>query len=205
MLPAEFLMIFEKELRERIEAEGRVQSFAEGEVIQDMGQYIKSIPIIIEGSIKITREDNEGHELFLYYIKKRETCAMSLSCCMQDHKSKIRATGEENGRLVALPARLVDDWMMKYVTWKNFVLQTYFNRFEEMLNTIDSIAFRLMDERLVEYLTEKKQIRNTSELLITHQEIAQDLNSSREAVSRLLKKLEQMGKLTLHRNRIVLK
>jgi CRP/FNR family transcriptional regulator len=99
----------------------------------------------------------------------------------------------------------MDQWMMKYVTWKNFILQTYSNRFEELVNTIDSIAFRLMDERLEEYLTEKSKVRNSKELHITHQEISQDLHSSREAVSRLLKKLEQMGRLTLHRNKIILK
>jgi CRP/FNR family transcriptional regulator len=205
MLPPEYHLIFEKELRERIESDGKLHRFAEGEVVQEIDQYIKSIPIILEGSLKIIREDEDGNELFLYYIVKGETCAMSLTCCMQDQKSKIRATGEEAGSMLAIPARVMDEWMMKYVTWKNFVLQTYSNRFEELMGTIDSIAFRLMDERLVDYLNEKSRIRKSRELQITHQEIAQDLHSSREAVSRLLKKLEQMGRVHLHRNRIELK
>jgi CRP/FNR family transcriptional regulator len=205
MLPPQYHLIFEKELREQIEDIGKVVSFDEGEVLQDIDQYIKQIPVILEGSIKIVREDDEGNELFLYYLQSGETCAMSLTCCMQDQKSKVRAVGEEKGRVVMIPSRVMDQWMMKYVTWKNFILQTYSNRFEELVNTIDSIAFRLMDERLEEYLTEKSKVRNSKELHITHQEISQDLHSSREAVSRLLKKLEQMGRLTLHRNKIILK
>lgn len=198
----EFINVFEKELQEALEREGSVNEFHEGDFIMDIGNYIKTVPIITKGSIKIIREDDEGHEIFLYYLQKGETCAMSLTCCMQDQPSQIRAIAEEDVELISIPVKFMDEWMMKYPTWKNFVMRTYQNRFEELLNTIDLIAFHNMDERLIDYLREKSNIHKTSELNVTHQEIAFELNSSREAISRLLKKLENQGRVKLHRNRI---
>ena len=201
-IQTEFINVFEKELQQRIEQEGSIHSFNEGEYIMDIGNYIKTVPILLKGTIKIIREDNEGNEIFLYYIKKGETCAMSLTCCMQDQPSQIRAIAEEDVELISVPVKYMDEWMMKYSTWKNFVMRTYQNRFEELLNTIDLIAFHNMDDRLIEYLKEKARIHKTKEITVTHQDIAFELNSSREAISRLLKKLEKDGQVKLHRNRI---
>lgn len=201
-IQTEFINVFEKELQQRIEQEGTIHSFNEGEYIMDIGNYIKTVPILLMGTIKIIREDNEGNEIFLYYIKKGETCAMSLTCCMQDQPSQIRAIAEEDVELISVPVKFMDEWMMKYSTWKNFVMRTYQNRFEELLNTIDLIAFHNMDDRLIEYLKEKAIIHGSKEISVTHQDIAFELNSSREAISRLLKKLEKDGRVKLHRNRI---
>jgi CRP/FNR family transcriptional regulator len=203
-LPIEYVNLFEKSLMEEIERVGVIHDFKEGDTIMDIGQYIKTLPILIEGSIKVVREDDDGHELFLYYVRSHETCAMSLTCCMQDLRSQIRAVAEEDVKVVSIPIDYMDEWMMKYRTWKNFVMNTYSKRFEELLNTIDLIAFHNMDERLIEYLREKSEIHKSNKIEVTHQEIAFDLSSSREAISRLLKKLERMGKVKLHRNLIEL-
>ena len=204
ILPVEYINLFEKGLQEEIERVGVIHNFKEGDLIMDIGQYIKSLPILLKGSIKVVREDDDGHELFLYYVRHSETCAMSLTCCMQDLRSQIRAVAEEDVRVVSIPIEYMDEWMMKFRTWKNFVMNTCSKRFEELLNTIDLIAFHNMDDRLIEYLKEKSEIHKSNKIEVTHQEIAFDLSSSREAISRLLKKLENMGRVKLHRNLIEL-
>ncbi|MBD80056.1 MAG: Crp/Fnr family transcriptional regulator [Crocinitomicaceae bacterium] len=204
ILPKEYINVFEKELQEEIDRVGRVDVFSEGEQIMNIGNYIKSMPIVLEGSIKVLREDDDGNELFLYFIGPGETCAMSLTCCMQNQKSGIRTVAEEDVKLISIPVEYMDRWMFTYKTWMNFVMRTYSHRFEEMLNTIDLIAFHNMDDRLVEYLKEKSRIHKSNKLAITHQEIAFDLSSSREAISRLLKSLERKGKVQLHRNLVEL-
>lgn len=203
-LPVDYINVFEKELLQEIDQVAIPQKFKEGDIIMDIGHYIKSLPILLSGSIKVVREDENGHELLLYYIRSSETCAMSLTCCMRDQKSQIRAIAEEDVSVASVPVEYTDIWMMKYRTWKNFIMNTYSKRFEELLNTIDLIAFHNMDERLIEYLKEKSEIHSTNRIAITHQEIAFDLSSSREAISRLLKKLENIGRVKLHRNLIEL-
>jgi len=199
-----FSTLSERPLREDISKVGRLESVPAGTVLMDVGRYIKTVPLVVSGSIKIMREDEEGNEIFLYYIDSNQTCAMSLTCCLTFSQSQIRATVEDDALIIFVPVEAMDEWMIKYPTWKNFVMQTYSYRFEELLHTIDLIAFHNMDERLVSYLNEKSEKLKTDELDITHQQIAYDLNSSREAVSRLLKKLELDNRLSLSRNRIKL-
>ena len=194
----------EKALRDDIAKVGKYEKVPAGTVLMDVGRYIKSVPLVISGSIKIMREDDEGNEIFLYYIENNQTCAMSLTCCLTFSQSQIRAIVEDDADIIFIPVDSMDEWMLKYPTWKNFVMQTYSLRFEELLRTIDLIAFHNMDDRLLAYLKEKSENLKTNELDITHQEIAYDLNSSREAVSRLLKKLENQERLKLSRNRITL-
>ena len=195
ILPLEYINIFEKGLQEEIDKVGRIDTFKEGDLIMNIGNYIKSMPIVLEGSIKVIREDEEGHELFLYFIGAGQSCAMSLTCCMQNQKSQVRSVAEENVKIISIPVEYMDKWMMKYKTWKNFVMNTYSMRFEELLNTIDLIAFHNMDERLIEYLKERSRIHKSNKLEITHQQIVFDLSYSREATSRLLKNLERKGKV----------
>lgn len=204
ILPIEYTNIFEKGLQEEIDSVGRIDTFKEGDLIMSIGNYIKSMPIVLEGSIKVIREDEDGHELFLYFVGAGQTCAMSLTCCMQTQKSQVRSVAEEDVKIISIPVEYMDEWMVIYKTWKNFVMNTYSMRFEELLNTIDLIAFHNMDERLVEYLKEKSRIHKSNKLEITHQQIAFDLSSSREAISRLLKNLERKGKVKLQRNLIEL-
>lgn len=197
-------ILTETKLLEDISETGILQSFAANEVIMDYGSYVKVMPLILQGSIKVSREDEEGNELFLYYLSPGETCTMTFSCCMANKKSEFRAIAEEDTQIIGLPTRLMDQWMTKYPSWRNFVLTSYDNRMLELIRTIDNIAFKRMDQRLIEYLQEKAKVGGTDHILTTHQDIAYDLNASREAVSRLLKKLEKEGKVKLGRNHIKL-
>lgn len=199
-----FPQIAEKALQEEIATLGKLTEFSAGTTIMDVGQYVKLVPLVIEGSIKVSREDENGHELFLYYLQSGETCSMSFTCCMMNKKSEIRTIAEENTRMIGIPIRYVDEWMSKYQSWKNFVMQTYDQRMMELVRTIDSIAFHHMDERLLNYLHKKAQAIHSKVINATHQEIAYDLNASREAISRLLKQLENEGQLKLGRNKIEL-
>jgi CRP/FNR family transcriptional regulator len=199
-----FPNIAEKALQEEIATVGKLTEFSAGTVIMDVGQYVKLVPLVIEGAIKVSREDEDGHELFLYYLQGGQTCSMSFTCCMMNKKSEIRTIAEENTKMIGIPIRYVDEWMTKYQSWKNFVMQTYDFRMMELVRTIDSIAFHHMDERLLAYLDKKAKATNSKVINATHQEIAYDLNASREAVSRLLKQLENDGRVKLGRNKIEL-
>jgi len=181
---------------------GRCMKFKAGETIIDYGEFIRLVPLVLEGSIKVLRENEEGDELFLYFLNSGESCSMSFTCCMTDKRSSIRAIAEEDTRILGLPVRYVDEWISRYPVWKNFVMRSYDQRLLELINTIDTIAFKKLDERLMDYLIQKSETHNSKEIHTTHQEIAYDLHASREAISRLLKQLEKLGKIELGRNKI---
>ena len=195
---------FEIPLIKEIEEVGTYLEFSEGHKIMDIGEYIKGMPLLVSGVIKILREDDNGDELLLYYLERGDTCSMTMACCLGDTQSEIRATAETDVSIVMVPIRKMEEWMAKYRSWRNFVFESYHNRLNELLGTIDSIAFMNMDQRLIEYLREKARISQSSTIKSTHQEIAYDLHSSRVVMSRLLKKLELLGKIKLHRNSIEL-
>jgi CRP/FNR family transcriptional regulator len=183
---------------------GKEYSFTAGDIVIDMGMPVPFIPLIIEGSLRIIRRDEDDHEILLYYLDSGQTCATSLTCCMSNMSSEVEAIAEEDVRLIGIPARLADKWFEKYPEWKSFVMNTYKFRFEELLDTINGIAFTQLDSRLVKYLKNKASIHDSKTLNTSHQEIATDLNSSREVISRLLKQLEKAGKVKLSRNVIEL-
>jgi len=193
---------FEQSLIDEILQEGRLMEVPAGETIMDIGQYIRSIPLLLSGAIKVLREDEEGDELLLYYLEQGETCSVTMACCMGQTKSEIRAITETDTRLVMVPVQKMEEWMAKYKGWRNYVFESYQNRLNELLLTVDSIAFKNLDQRLVDYLKKKVEVTNDDRIRNTHQEIAYDLHTSRVVVSRLLKKLEKMKKLVLHRNYI---
>jgi CRP/FNR family transcriptional regulator len=192
----------EPELQKEIEQVGILKTAKAGEILIDIGQYVKTIPILTKGSIKILRENIDGSELFMYYINVGDTCSMSLTCCMQNRLSGIRAEAEEDLEFIAIPVKYLEDWIRKYSSWRSFIFKSYQIRFDEMLLTIDSLAFKKMDERLIEYLKNKSKNAHNNLIHTTHQHIAKDLNASREAVSRLLKKMEIDGLIKLGRNKI---
>ncbi|WP_109832226.1 Crp/Fnr family transcriptional regulator [Reichenbachiella versicolor] len=201
LLIAKFGKLFQKDLIDEILDCIKFKEVDSGEVIIDYGKYVKSIPLVLDGSIKVIREDNKGHELFLYYLGGGDTCAMSLTCCLKHKKSEIRAVAETNVMVGMIPLEQMDNWM-KFSSWRQFVFNSYNERFEEMLSALDSVAFMKLDERLMNYLLDIKQ--NTGSFVIsrTHQDIAKDLGTSRVVISRLLKKLEENGQIELHRNKI---
>ena len=201
-LLATFSNHFEKPLIDEIMEEGRLMEVPAGETIMDIGQYIRSMPLLLSEAIKVLREDEEGDELLLYYLEQGETCSVTMACCMGQTKSEIRAITETDTRLVMVPVQKMEEWMGKYKGWRNYVFESYQNRLNELLQTVDSIAFKNLDQRLVDYLKKKVEVTNDNQIRNTHQEIAYDLHTSRVVVSRLLKKLEKMKKLELHRNYI---
>jgi CRP/FNR family transcriptional regulator len=202
LLLKNYPQIAERELQEEIVAVGKIMQFRAGETIMDYGAYIRMIPLIIKGSIKVQRENEDGQELFLYYLQPGETCTMTFTCCMMNKRSVIKTVAEEDTEFIGIPMRYMDPWMSKYQSWKNFVMLSYDNKMAELVETIDEIAFKKMDERLLNYLEKKVQATNSNLIQATHQEIAYDLNASREAISRLLKQLEKEGQVKLGRNKI---
>lgn len=194
--------IFEKDLIQEIADAAIYREVESGALLIDFGQYINSMPLLLQGAIKVLREDEEGDELLLYFIEKGDTCAFSLSCCMGHKKSEIRAIAEIDSQLLMIPVQKMEEWMGTYRSWRNFVLNSYQSRLNEMLDTIDTVAFRKLDQRLLQYLREKVRIADNNTIAITHQEIAQELYTSRVVVSRLLKGLEKQHKIEMQRNRI---
>jgi CRP/FNR family transcriptional regulator len=201
-LSTNFGYLFEEDLIAEIQELGVSKEFKEDSTIIEVGDYIKSMPLLVSGAIKILREDEQGDELVLYYLEKGDTCAMTLSCCMGQTKSKIRAVAETNVELIMLPKEKMAEWLGKYKTWQAYILQTYHNRMDELLEALDTIAFLKMDERLFKYLKDKAMVTHNDLLHVTHKQISEDLHTSRVVISRLLKKLENESKIALFRNSI---
>ncbi len=199
-----FRLVFEPELLAEIDAKGKYMIANEGDIIINSGQTVRVFPLVLSGTIKVSRNDDDGHELLLYYINANESCAMTFTCCMQMFPSEIKAVAEDTVELIAIPVGVMDEWIVKYPTWKAFVMKTIRTRFTELLKSIDQIAFQRLDERLVSYLKEKSKSSGSAVLNLSHEEIANDLASSRVVISRLLKKLENDNKLLLYRNQIKL-
>ena len=197
-----FGFVFEDELIEEIAQLGTIRDIKEGDTIMEPGNYIKSIPLLLEGAIKISRLDEKGDELLLYFIESGDTCAMTLNCCMSNSKSAIKAVAESDVKLIMVPVEQMDIWLAKYKTWRAFIMDSFQTRLNEVLNAVDSIAFLKMDERLLQYLQDKTKIVHDATLHTTHEMIAKDLHTSRVVISRLLKKLENNGDVVLHRNSI---
>ncbi|SHJ30794.1 Crp/Fnr family transcriptional regulator [Aquimarina spongiae] len=193
---------FEPALIKEITSVGTFREVSEGDELIRAGSYIKSMPLIINGAIKILRQDTEGDELLLYFLERGDTCAMTLSCCLGHHKSEIKAIAETDASLVMIPVEKMEEWTTRYKSWRNFVFDSYHKRLIEAIETIDSIAFLKMDDRLLKYLHDKSKVTSDNVLKNTHQEIAYDLHTSRVVISRLLKKLETKGKVKLNRNSI---
>ncbi|MBT8281120.1 MAG: Crp/Fnr family transcriptional regulator [Muriicola sp.] len=194
--------LFEEELLDEIFDVGKYQKVKQGNFLIDIGDSITFMPLIISGAIKIMREDEAGDDLILYFIEKGDTCAMTLSCCVKKGTSKIRAVAESDVDLLMIPVDKMEDWMGKYRSWRAFILDSYNNRMEELLETVDTLAFMNMDERLLKYLRDKAMVNHDDVIRTTHQEIAADLHTSRVVISRVLKKMEREGIIDLHRSQI---
>lgn len=199
---AAFRGSFEPALIEEINRIGIYQEVEEGEYLIRPGSYIRSVPILLSGSIKIMRPDAAGNEALLYYLSGLDSCAISMTGTPDNKPSEITAIAEEKTRLIFIPVEKVDEWICRFPTWKQFVFRTYQRRFDDMIATIDSIAFQKLDERLLTYLKKKTQSCQCTVLQITHEEIAREMATSREVISRLLKQLERVGYLRLSRNKI---
>jgi CRP/FNR family transcriptional regulator len=193
---------FESGLREAILEEGTYREFMSGEELIREDQYIRSFPIVVSGMIKVCRTDENGNELLLYYLKPGEVCTVSLICCMDRTRSRVRALAEEDTETILIPVELLDSWISLFQTWKEYVMRSMQKKFDELLDALDSIAFKKMDERLEKFFTDRHKNTGSTVFEGSHQEIALALNSSREVISRLLKQMENEGLVTLTRGRI---
>ena len=197
-----FSSVFESELLAELEAKSMIMQVKGGETMLNPGQTIRAVPIVLSGTFKVSRISEDGHELLLYYVKEGESCAMTFTCCMMAHSSVVKGAAEEDSELLCIPVNLMDEWMMNYKTWKRFVMTTILNRFTEVLKSIDEIAFKKLDDRLVNYLKEKAKATGSPLINLSHQQIADELGTNRVVISRLLKRLELDKKLLLYRNQV---
>lgn len=199
-----FKTVFEPQLLEEFERNSTEVKVKAGEVILDYGQIVRNMPIIASGTVKVSRQDEDGREILLYYVNAQESCAMTFTCCMEQFPSEIRAVAEDDVVMLTVPIALMDEWLRKYSSWKSFVMGTIRNRFNELLHTIDQIAFHKLDDRLKRYLAKKAKNSGSKLLNLSHEDVANDLATSRVVVSRLLKKMENENMLLLYRNQIKL-
>lgn len=196
--------LLEPKLIEEIIHEGKVMTFKEGDVIIDYNKSIKFMPLIISGTVRVMRKDEEDREILLYYLSSNESCAMAYTCCMEARKSEIKAIAEDNVELISIPHDKLDEWLIKYPSWKSYIFNSFTQRFNELLRSLQSIAFHKLDERLVSYLKNKTKISGKSSIQLSHNQIAEEMGTSRVVISRLLKQLENDKKLLLYRNEIKL-
>jgi len=202
-LEERFQSLFEPKLINEICQNGNLRLYKPDEVIVDIGMLITHMPLVISGSIKILTEDDKGDELLLYYLELGETCAVTLNCCTRKTKSTVRAITETEAEILFVPVEKMEEWMIKYKSWRTYVLDSYNERLNEMVNAIDNIVFNSLEERLRRYIKDKAWMAKSAILHISHQDIANDLYSSRVAISRLMKKLETENFIEQQRNKII--
>ena len=200
----EYSELFEEELIQEIIEVGDLKKIEKGKLLIDIGEELTHIPLIIEGLIKIIRKDKNGYELSIYYLEPGDTCAISFANCINKTKSIFRGIAESDVEAIFIPVDLIDKWLVKYKTWRHFIIDSYHFRLLEMVETIDSLAFLKMEKRIWKYLTGKVRITNDIDLEITHQKIAEDLNSTRVVITRIIKKLHDEGKIYSTRNKVKL-
>ena len=196
--------IFQSDLVKEIEDSGNLKHFEAGETIVNMDSYIKHIPVVISGSIKVIRTEEDGREILLYYLTPGESCIVSILAGMKNETSKIKAIVEEDADIMLIPSDKAKEWVKKYPDWTEFIFNIYQKRFEELLDVVNSVAFQKIDTRLLHLIKQKTQLYNSKEISVTHQQLADELGITREATSRVLKQMEKDHLLILSRNKIEL-
>lgn len=194
--------LLEKALISEILECGFYRKVNEGELLIDIGDELTHIPLIIDGVVKIIRKDRHGCELSIYYLEPGDTCSISFANCINKKTSIFKGVAETTVHVIALPVEKIDDWLVKYKSWRHFIIDSYHFRLLEMVETVDSLAFMKMEQRIWKYLTDKVKITNNTDLEVTHQDIAEDLNSTRVVITRILKKLHEEKKIYSTRNKV---
>ena len=200
-LRSNFGHLFEEELLIEISKVGKHLNVNSGETLMELGSKVRNMPLLVNGAIKVFRLDDDYREQILYFLERGDTCAMTLNCCVANSQSEIKAVAEFDSELILIPAENMEEFL-KYKSWRRFVFDSYNNRFSELLEVVDSLAFMKLDERLFNYLHDKALVNSNILLEVTHNEIAMEMNTSRVVISRVLKKLELEEKIKLHRNKI---
>lgn len=203
-IPKQLIPTIDESLRSELQSKGQLKQFEAGDVILRENANIKAIPIILSGALKVSREDQAGKEILLYYVKPGESCVMSFFGGLHHDTSKIKAVAEEPTEILFISTEDSNEWVRKFPAWIDFIFYVYHKRFEELLEVVNEIAFQKIDERIIHLLNKKASINGHKEVITTHQQIADELGTSREVVSRLLKQMEGEGKILLSRNKITL-
>ena len=196
--------LFHSLLKKEVLHSGEIKSFPAGSVILNINAYIKSIPIVLSGSMKVIRTDDEGKEILLYYIKPGESCIMSFLAGIHNDTSKIKAIVEEDVKLLLIPVDKASQWIKEFPEWTDFIFNLYQKRFEELLEVVNAVAFQKLDVRLLHLLKQKSLLYQSKEISVTHQQLSDELGITREAVSRVLKQMENEKLISLSRNKISL-
>lgn len=196
--------IFQSDLVKEIENSGNLKHFEAGDTIVNMDSYIKHVPVVISGSMKVIRTEEDGREILLYYLTPGESCIVSILAGMKNETSKIKAIVEEDAEIMLIPADKAKEWVRKYPEWTDFIFNLYQKRFEELLEVVNSVAFQKIDTRLLHLIKQKTQLYQSKEISVTHQQLADELGITREATSRVLKQMEKEHLLILSRNKIEL-
>ncbi len=195
---------FEPALLLEIQQYGERKTFKEGDIVMDYGKYVRMMPIVLSGTLKVLRKDDRGKEILLYYLSSNESCSMAYSCCLEARKSEVKAVAEDDVELIAIPHAKLDEWLCRYPGWKSYIMRSFNERFLELLKSIESIAFHQLDARLIANLKEKQRLFGSNVIRASHYLLADELATSRVVISRLLKQLENEGKILLYRNEIKL-
>ena len=196
--------MFQSLLKEEVSQFGQLKKFPGGTEILQEDSYIKAIPLVLKGSLKVMRTDPQGHEILLYYITPGESCIMSFLGGIHNETSKVKAVVEEDAEILFIPVDKASEWVKKFPEWSDFIFRLYHKRFEELLTAVNAIAFRKLDSRLLQLLKQKSELYKSKEISITHQQLADELGTAREAVSRVIKQMENEGLVKLARNKITL-
>ncbi len=203
-LESRFEKLFEPRLLDEICQSGQLRRVSADKIMVDIGSTLSFMPIVISGSIKVMTEDKEGNELLLYYLQAGETCAVTMKCCVTNAKSTVRAITELESEILSIPIEKMDSWMERYKSWRSFILGSYNERLNEMVESFDNVVFHSLEDRLVKYLRDKAKIGNDKILHISHQDIAGDLHTTRVSISRLMRKLESNKVIEQQRNKVVI-
>lgn len=196
--------MFHSLLKNEVSTFGQLKKFPAGSVIQQEDSYIKAIPLVLTGSLKVMRTDHDGHEILLYYITPGESCIMSFLGGIHNETSKVKAIVEEDAEILFIPVEKASEWVKKFPEWSDFIFKLYHKRFEELLTAVNAIAFQKLDTRLLQLIKQKVALYQSNEIKITHQQLAEELGTAREAVSRVIKQMENEGLVMLSRNKITL-
>jgi len=196
--------LFQTLLKDEVSTFGQLKKFTAGSVIQQEDSYIKAIPLVLNGSLKVMRTDSDGHEILLYYITPGESCIMSFLGGIYNETSKVKAIVEEDAEILFIPVEKASEWVKKFPEWSDFIFRLYHKRFEELLTAVNAIAFQKLDTRLLQLLKQKSELYQSKEIKVTHQQLADELGTAREAVSRVMKQMENEGLVQLSRNKITL-
>ncbi len=196
--------IFESGLLSEIEQKSMTFSASAGQGLIKTNQTIQVVPLMLSGILRVSRENEDGQELVLYYVRPGEGCAMTFSCGMMSQPSQVKGTAQEDLTMLCVPVPVMEEWMVKYPSWKKFVMGTIVNEYMDIIRSVDEVTFKKMDERLVNFLKTKSKLTGSTLINLSHQQIADELGTNRVVISRLLKKLEIEKRLLLFRNQIKL-